>query len=359
MTKQHKALAAVIACVLFWGFSFISIKVAVAVLPPMTLGAFRFALAVIILFFIKRRIAPEERIQKKDIPLLAGAGITGVTLYFFFENNGVALIPASEASIFVGSIPVITMIAEAAWAKISLSRGKKLIGLVREPCWFPRKSCSFSAFSLQNCCFYREVVQKLKFPNNSIIEEKTTTGEKRQSLFFKTILPGIGALISLAGVALVAGVSFALSGTVLGYIFMSGACVSWVAYCLLTRPLFISHSRIFIVFWQSLIGFIGFLPFTFFESSWSMPGLDVWGHLLFLGLFCSALGYWFYTMALEDLGVGKATIFINFIPVISAIGAFFVLGERLKPLQWFGAALVLAGVYLTMLAPGKEGLIND
>jgi drug/metabolite transporter (DMT)-like permease len=299
MTKQHKALAAVIACVLFWGFSFISIKIAVAFFPPMTLGAFRFALAVIILFFIKRKIALEEKIQKKDIPLLAGAGITGVTLYFFFENNGVLLIPASEASIFIGAIPVITMISEAAWAKIS--SGKRV----------------------------------LRF------------------------LPGIGALISLAGVALVAGVSFALSGTALGYVFMSGACVSWVTYCLLTRPLFASHSRIFIVFWQSLMGLVGFLPFAFFEAPWQMPGLDVWGHLLFLGIFCSALGYWFYTMALEDLGVMKATIFINFIPVISAIGAFFVLGERLKPLQWFGAALVLAGVYLTMLAPGNDGLIND
>jgi len=320
MTKKHKAAVAVTACVLFWGFSFISIKIVVEFLPPMTLGAFRFALAVAILFFIKRKIAPKEKLIKKDIPLLAGAGITGVTLYFFFENNGVSLIPASEASIIVGAIPVITMISEAAWEKISLLREKEL-----------------------------NIEEKIPVSGN----------EKRQPLFYRIILPGIGALISLAGVALVAGVSFALSGTALGYIFMSGACVSWVVYCFLTRPLFICHSRIFIVFWQSLIGFLGFLPFTFFESSWSMPGLEVWGHLLFLGLFCSALGYWFYAMALEDLGVGKATIFINLIPVISVVGGFFVLGERLKPLQWFGAVLVLAGVYLTMLAPGKDGLVND
>jgi len=320
MTKKHKAVAAVIACVLFWGFSFISIKIAVAVLPPMTLGALRFALAVVILFFIKRKIAPKEKLITKDIPLLAGAGITGVTLYFFFENNGVSLIPASEASIFVGAIPVITMISEAAWEKIPLRQKKELN-----------------------------------------IEEKTAANgnQRPQSLFFKTILPGIGALLSLAGVALVAGVSFAFSGTALGYIFMSGACISWVIYCFLTRSIFISHSRIFIVFWQSLFGLIGFLPFTFFESSWRMPGLEVWGHLLFLGLFCSALGYWFYAMALEDLGVGQATIFINLIPVVSVLGAFFILGERLKPLQWFGAALVLAGVYLTILMPSKDDLVNE
>jgi drug/metabolite transporter (DMT)-like permease len=317
MKKQNKAVAAVIACVLFWGFSFISIKIAVGVFPPMTLGAIRFALAVVILFFIKRKIAPDEKIQKKDIPLLAGAGITGVTLYFFFENNGVSLIPASEASIFIGAIPVITMISEAAWEKFSSNRKDE------------RKA-----------------------------GEKIDVLHKQKPPFYKTVLPVIGALISLAGVALVAGISFAISGTVLGYVFMSGACVSWVVYCLLTRPLFASHSRIFIVFWQSLIGFIGFLPFMFFEASWQMPGLDVWAHLLFLGLFCSALGYWFYTMGLEELGVGRATIFINLIPVVSAIGAFFVLGERLKPLQWFGAALVVAGVYLTMLGPG-DGLVND
>jgi len=327
MTKKHKAVAAVIACVLFWGFSFISIKITVAVFPPMTLGAFRFALAVVILFFIKRKIAPKEKLIMKDIPLLAGAGITGVTLYFFFENNGVSLIPASEASIFVGAIPVITMISEAAWVKISFDQNRN-----------------------RNRKLMKEDLN---------IEEKTAVNEKRQSLFFKAILPVIGALLSLAGVALVAGVSFALSGTALGYIFMSGACVSWVIYCFLTRSLFINHSRIFIVFWQSLFGFIGFLPFMFFESSWRVPGLEVWGHLLFLGLFCSALGYWFYAMALEDLGVGQATIFINLIPVVSVLGAFFILGERLRPLQWFGAALVLAGVYLTMLAPGKDGLVND
>ena len=311
--SQLKALAAVIACVLFWGFSFISIKITVAVIPPMTLGALRFALALAFLFFIKRKQAPEEKIRKEDIPFLAGAGLTGVTLYFFFENNGVSMIPASEASIIVGSIPVITMIAEGLREKIVSRRAKP--GFPAEP----------------------ETAKK--------------------SVLYKNILPGAGALISLTGVALVAGVSFALSGAALGYAYMAGACVSWVTYCFLTRPLFIRRSRIYIVFWQSAIGFMGFLPFAFFENfrhlPWQMPGLYVWGHVIFLGICCSALGYWFYALALKDLGVRTSSLFINFIPVISAIGGFFVLGERLRPLQWLGAGLVLAGVYLGMASSGK------
>ena len=69
-----------------------------------------------------------------------------------------------------------------------------------------------------------------------------SAGEK--SVFRKTIIPAVGALISLTGVALVAGVSFSLSGTALGYVYMAGACFSWVSYCFLTRPLFARRSRI-------------------------------------------------------------------------------------------------------------------
>ncbi|MDR0313664.1 MAG: DMT family transporter [Treponema sp.] len=310
MTNRTKALAAVIACMLFWGFSFISIKIAVAVFPPMTLGALRFTLALIFLFFLKKKIAPKEKASGKDLVLLACVGLTGVTLYFFFENNGVLLIPASEASIITGAIPVITMVAETVRERI-ISRQKE-----------------------------------------------------RGRVLEKIILPGLGALISLTGVALVAGVSFVLSGTALGYLYMAGACVCWVCYCFLTSPLFARHSRIFIVFWQSAAGFIGFLPFAFYEVSkmqnFMMPGIEIWGHIIFLGVFCSALGYWFYAQSLEVLGIGTTSLFINFIPVISAIGGYLVLGERLRPLQLLGAALVLAGVYLAMAAQriaGRFGLL--
>ncbi|MDR2021459.1 MAG: DMT family transporter, partial [Treponema sp.] len=112
MTERRGAFASIILCVLFWGFSFVSIKAAVAVFPPMTLGAVRFILALILLAIIKRRLVPDEKPALRDLPRLLGSGLAGVTLYFFCENNGVALVSASEASIIVGSIPVLVMAAE-------------------------------------------------------------------------------------------------------------------------------------------------------------------------------------------------------------------------------------------------------
>jgi drug/metabolite transporter (DMT)-like permease len=286
MTERNKGLLAITLCVVFWGFSFISIKVSVAVIPPMTLGAARFIIALGFLVFLKRRIAPDEKLRLRDVPLLAGAGIFGVTFYFFCENNGVSLVTVSEASIIIASIPAIALVAE------------RLSGTVKR-------------------------IARRRW---------------------------LGAAVSITGVWLVAGVSFAVSGSIRGYLYMGGAALCWVAYCFLTRPLFTRCSRIYIVFWQSAFGCLGFLPFAAFEHShWAMPGIPVIIHVLFLGICCSALGYWFYARSLETLGVSVSSIFINFVPVISALGGFFILGDRLSPLQWAGAVLVISGVTLAML----------
>jgi drug/metabolite transporter (DMT)-like permease len=298
MTERSKATAAIIACVLFWGFSFISIKIVGEVFPPMSQGFLRFAIALGILYFIKLKLAPGEKLRSRDIPLLLGAGLTGVTFYFFCENNGVALVTASEASIAIGAIPVLIMISDHISGKITHTKNSS----------HPK------------------------------------TG----------ILQWTGAFISIAGVWLVAGVSFALSGSIRGYIYMAGAALCWVAYSLLTRPLFDRCSRIYIVFWQTVAGFIGFIPFTILEiSRWKTPSLPVTLHLVFLGVCCSALGYWFYARSLKVLGMSVSAIFINLVPLMTVIFGFFVMGDRLTPLQWLGAALVIGGVYLSMMERKK------
>jgi len=128
---------------------------------------------------------------------------------------------------------------------------------------------------------------------------------------------------------------------------MGGAALSWVAYTFVTRPLFKRYSRLQITFWQSLAGTIGFLPFLLLErTDWSSVGPVVWGNVLYLGVACSALGYWFYVVALERLGPGPSSVFINLIPVVSVVASFLLLGERLGPWQLAGGAVAVAGVWL-------------
>ncbi|MFP3090490.1 DMT family transporter [Treponema sp. TIM-1] len=307
MTEWTKAVSALIACVVFWGVSFVSTKIAGAVFPPMSLGALRFALALVFLFFIKNRAVPEEKLQLQDLPLLIGAGLTGVTLYFSFENTGLGLISASEASIIVASIPALTLGAQ--WLGGKLPRFGKRREEAPAACIPPRR--------------------------------------------------WVGALISMIGVGLTArgaeslppgtGTGVSAGGNILGYLCMIGAALSWVAYCFLTPPLFSRRSRIYIVYWQTFFGFLAFIPFAALEfPHWGRPNPEVILHVGFLGLCCSALAYRFYAQSLAVLGISISALFLNLVPVVTVVAGFFILGERLSPVQWAGAALVLAGVYLAM-----------
>jgi drug/metabolite transporter (DMT)-like permease len=313
MTNKRKGLIAIIICVLFWGFSFISIKVSVEVFPPMTLGMIRFAIALFFLYMMKLKLAPKERLVLQDIPWLCGAAIGGVTLYFYFENTGVSMVSASEASIIVAAVPVLTMIAEYVGDTI----------------------------------LYKRAIKKAANNSDEELPQKVTLETRRW----------IGAAVSVIGVWFVVGASFVISGSTLGYVYMLGAAISWIFYSFLTRKLFSKRSRIYIVFWQSLFGFIGFIPFAFSEMPrWGNPSASIWMHIIFLGICCSALAYWLYAMSMDYLGVSIASMFINLIPVVTVIFGFFLLSDRLSLLQWIGALLVMAGVSLAMIEKKKTDL---
>ena len=288
MTERKKAFIQIALCVFFWGVSFVSIKTALPVYPPMSLGMLRFAIAAAALYLFKRRAERKagkvEKLERRDLPFLLAASVCGVTLYFFFENNGVKRVSVSEAAIITGAIPVITLAAEA--------------------------------------LFLRRAVLKRQW---------------------------LGAVTSIVGVALACGVSLAISGSYAGYLFMAAAVICWVLYSFVTPALFSRRSRLYVVYWQTIFGFAGFIPFAVPEMSvWGRPSLEVWLHIVFLGLACSALGYCFYARSLETLGVSISALFINFIPVISIMAGVFVMGDDLRPLQWLGAGLVISGVYMAV-----------
>jgi drug/metabolite transporter (DMT)-like permease len=180
-----------------------------------------------------------------------------------------------------------------------------------------------------------------------------------ERLVLKTRLPGrayLGALLSFAGVGLIASRSAGASGSPLGFLYMGGAAASWVVYSFLTRIFAGRYGRVTITFWHSLFGTLGFVPFAIAESpAWAAPSLAVTLNVLYLGVFCTALGYWFYITTLSLIGMGGASVFINLIPVVSVVAAYVLLGERLSPLQLAGGAVAVLGVFLaTAPAPRRK-----
>ncbi|MGC8528388.1 DMT family transporter [Acidiphilium sp.] len=85
--------------------------------------------------------------------------------------------------------------------------------------------------------------------------------------------------------------------------------------------------------------------------------LDSWGNAA-VGIYMAGvpmfLGYLCFGVGLARIPVSVATTITLVEPVVAAVLAVLVVGERLKPAGWAGAALVIAGLVVTA-APGRRG----
>ncbi|KUK91157.1 MAG: DMT(Drug/metabolite transporter) superfamily permease [Mesotoga infera] len=107
---ERKSFGLVILAVtaMIWGGSYIFTKVAVESLPPMLLASIRFGIAVVILFPLSiRRRGSFSTVSHRNAAL---AGLFGITFYFLFENYGLTMTNASDASIIVSTAPILTII---------------------------------------------------------------------------------------------------------------------------------------------------------------------------------------------------------------------------------------------------------
>jgi drug/metabolite transporter (DMT)-like permease len=76
----------------------------------------------------------------------------------------------------------------------------------------------------------------------------------------------------------------------------------------------------------------------------ALPGRTV-AAILFLGVFGTALGQWFWQLGVARIGAAKAGLFLYVEPLATTALAVPLLGEPFGPLTVAGALLVLAGVW--------------
>ncbi len=79
-------LLAIFFTAVVWGLSFISVKITVAVIPPMTMALLRFIIAAVVLVLVLKKVEPNARLARKDVPLMMFSGILGVTVFYLLPN---------------------------------------------------------------------------------------------------------------------------------------------------------------------------------------------------------------------------------------------------------------------------------
>ncbi|MFT5881249.1 MAG: drug/metabolite transporter (DMT)-like permease [Moritella sp.] len=185
------------------------------------------------------------------------------------------------------------------------------------------------------------------------------------SLMFSVPLLGIlltkkalfGASISLVGLVYMLShghISSLLSeGINVGDTYMLIAACSYSLYGVLLKRWRLPFNNWIALYVQMVFAVIILLPvFTYNgQVSLSSESLPL---VLYAAIPTSILATWLWMQSIHYLGADKSAMFMNLLPVFTAIMATFILDEQLSNYQLIGGTLVLAGVITTQLKPKKS-----
>ena len=285
------AYAAALGMTAAFGLSFVATKYALRGFEPLLVALLRFSLAAAVLLLVWRLRPHRERATRADLGRLALLGFVSLTVYFSFENLGIARTSASAASILIGAIPVFTVIL-----------------------------------------------------NHFTLREPTGT---RQWLGIGLSFAGIIALVVSAGSA--------SGGSLTGDLLVLAASLSAAVYGLLARRILVSRSALFVTAWQNAFGAVFMAPLALVEALMvgvREPTAQAAGGVLYLTVVCSITAYLLLNYAFRFLSASRVSVFINLTPVVAVAAAYALLGERFTAGQAAAAGVVVAGVWLANSGAG-------
>ena len=160
------------------------------------------------------------------------------------------------------------------------------------------------------------------------------------------------ALLAVLGVGLVAGVNSGAgnAGSALGNLLVIISLACCTLYLVWSRRWVMQMHPVMLVALQQSVGLVWTLaiwPVELSQIGFSSlaaisPGVWLWAAAS--GIVYYALGFWLYIAGLKHASASLAAPFLSLTPIFGVAAATLLLGERLAPAQWLGAALILAAV---------------
>ncbi len=171
-----------------------------------------------------------------------------------------------------------------------------------------------------------------------------------------------GVAISMVGVLYLIGrgklsvlLNFDLN---IGDVFVLISVMSWAFYAVLTRRVPRELDRLNLVFGILIAGAIVVFPFWILENVFYKQTPLIWATAWTTGfnaVFASILALFWWNHAVENLGPGRAGLFVHLIPVYTVALAIWLLGEQPFKFHAVGIGLIAIGIFLTtMLKTPKD-----
>ncbi len=291
MSEKTDASTAVVLSfsALFWALSFVGIKIALEAYSPVAVVSIRlFFVSLILGGVFLLRFGLKGLPQKKDLPLFILIGALNPFLAFFLESESLLFISASLASVIASTAPL-------------------MIPLV--------------AFFLL---------------------------KDRVNIF--NIL---GLVLSFIGVCIIIlGPGADTEYTLGGLLMMFASVLACVFYAVFAKKLLKTYPALVVVVFQQIFGFLFYVPLFLIREAGTVfsPGtfsLKSFISILFLAVFSSSMAYYLYNLGIKRIGPSRASAFLNLIPVIAAVAAFFILREPLGITKMAGIAVAICGLFLS------------
>lgn len=291
--KQKGHLAA-LTTILIWGMTYVATKVLLQDFRPVEVLVLRFVIAYAALMMVCPRAIHFNGWRQELI--FAAGGLTGVTLYFLFQNFALEHTMASNASVIISTAPFFTAMA-----------GRFLF----------------------------------------------RSDEKIKPMFY------IGFVIAMTGICLISFGGENVQTHLLGDVLALLSAMVWAFYAYISKKMgTMGFSTLQITRRVFFYGLLFMIPALFMMDFGFDPALLIQPrhliNLLFLGLGASALCFVTWNYAVKAIGAVSTSVYIYLEPVITIVSSVFVLKEQLSPTAMAGAGLALTGLILSEWSPANR-----
>jgi len=277
--------------IIFWGLSFIATKVVLKEVHPFTLLTLRYGIGALLLLLVQcsREMGFLKTFSYRDwihIFILAAVGVSGLGL---LQAYGLLYTTAINTGWIIAINPILITLA----ARLFL--------------------------------------------------EETITVRRISGIFL-----GFCGILLIISKGVFSFSVFRFTST-LGDFMVLGSTLAWTTFTVGGKGFLSRFTSLAAVTTIMISGFLTILPLSIFKGGWnSLFHLSplAWAGILFLGIFCSGLGYLFWYSALEKKDSSVVGMYLYLEPLVTLIGAYFLLGEEIKWITLTGGGMTLMGVYL-------------
>jgi len=277
---------AMLLLALVWGLSIPVTKLGLITMPPLTLTAIRFAVAIPFMMLL---LIGKEPLPWKALPAVASLGVLGIGVGQVAQTFGVAGTSASIGTILSATIPLFIVLFAMIRLKQAVSISQ-IVGVV-------------AAFA------------------GIVVVASENAGD--------------------AGIA---------GTTALGPIWMLVSALAVAFYYVWSVELTNRYGTVVVATWSTVFGFVALVPWAGWEAHHTFFELtgQALGAAAYLGLAVTAAGLFLWLRILRDVPASIAASVQYLQPVFGIAASAIMFGDKIGPQFLAGVALILAGLAMAL-----------